>query len=69
MKMAVFGEKYTSISPAGTKNFGGGRRDFRTGERTHGLISYFQGKVSATVDHTGNPDGSAPNASEPDLHF
>lgn len=43
-----------------TKNFVRGRRAFCTGEQTHHLISNFQGKASATVNRTGNPDGQCP---------
>lgn len=37
-----------------TRHFVGGRRAFRTGERTHGLLSDSQGQVSTTVHHTGH---------------
>lgn len=69
MKMAVSGEKYTSISPAGTKNFGGGR----------GISVQVSGLTASSVTSKGKCQrqwttleilmGNAPNASEPDLHF
>jgi len=39
------------------RHFVGGRRAFRTGERTHGRLSDLQGQVSATAYHPGHRRG------------